>query len=158
MNLRFLSVSLFYFPLSIFFFIFLCYLWDNYRTLLITVLFVRTDRLSCINIRFIIIIFDKRSYFTLCSVSFVRFRRIHYITPHFNKGQFVCACVNMVCRISCELFTFTTSIAGFFLELNDVYWELRSTNVFFKVSRYFYGESEFIVASLSPISGQSFLS
>ena len=28
---------------------------DNYRTLLITVLFIRTDRLSCINIRVIII-------------------------------------------------------------------------------------------------------
>ena len=64
----------------------------------------------------------------------------------------------MVCRIFRELFTFTTSIAGCFLELNDTYWELRSTNVFFKVSRYFYGESEFIVASLSPISEQSFLS
>ena len=51
-----------------------------------------------------------------------------------------------------------TSIAGCFLELNDTYWELRSTKVFFKVSRYFYGESEFIVASLSPISEQSFLS
>ena len=47
------------------------------------------------------------------------------------------------------------AFAGCFLELNDVYWELRSTNVFFKVSRY---ESEFIVASLSPLRGQSFLS
>ena len=58
----------------------------------------------------------------------------------------------------CELFTFTTSICGCFLELNDVYWALRSTNVFFKVSRHFYDESEFIVASLSPLIGQSFLS
>ena len=31
-------------------------LWDNYGTPLITVLFIRTDRLSCINIRVIIII------------------------------------------------------------------------------------------------------
>ena len=37
-------------------FLFSSYLWDNYRTLLITVLFIRTDRLSCINIRVIIII------------------------------------------------------------------------------------------------------
>ena len=50
------------------------------------------------------------------------------------------------------------AFAGCFLELNDVYWVLRSTNVFFKVSRYFYGESEFIVASLSPLRGQSFVS
>ena len=38
------------------------------------------------------------------------------------------------------------TFAGCFLELNEVYWELRSTNVFFKVSRYFSDESEFIVA------------
>ena len=38
--------------------------------------------------------------------------------------------------------------AGCFLELNDVYWVLRSTNVFFNVSWYFYDESEFIVVSL----------
>ena len=48
--------------------------------------------------------------------------------------------------------------AGCFLALIDVYWVLRSTNMFFKVSRYFYDESEFIVASLSPLRGQSFLS
>ena len=48
--------------------------------------------------------------------------------------------------------------AGCFLELNDVYWVLRSTNVFFNVSWYFYDESEFIVASLLPLRGQSFLS
>ena len=41
------------------------------------------------------------------------------------------------------------AFAGCFLELNDVYWVLRSTNMFFKVSRYFYDESEFIVASPS---------
>ena len=40
------------------------------------------------------------------------------------------------------------AFAGCFLELNDVYWMLRSTNMLFKVSRYFYDESEFIVASL----------
>ena len=50
------------------------------------------------------------------------------------------------------------AFAGRFLELNDVYWVLHSTNMFFKVSRYFYDESEFIVASLSPLRGQSFLS
>ena len=51
------------------------------------------------------------------------------------------------------------AFVGCFLELNaDVYWMLRSTNVFFKVSRHFYDESEFIVASLSPLRGQSFLS
>ena len=50
------------------------------------------------------------------------------------------------------------AFAACFLELNDVYWELRSTNVFFKVSRYFCDESEFNVASLSPSRGQSFLS
>ena len=51
-----------------------------------------------------------------------------------------------------------TAFAGCFLELNEVYWVLRSTKVFFKVSRYFSDESEFIVASLSPLRGQSFLS
>ena len=50
------------------------------------------------------------------------------------------------------------AFAGCFLELNDVYWELRSPNVFFKVSRYVSDENEFIVASLSPLRGQSFLS
>ena len=50
------------------------------------------------------------------------------------------------------------TFVGCFLELNDVYWVLCSTNVFFKVSWYFYDESEFIVASLSPLRGQSFLS
>ena len=58
----------------------------------------------------------------------------------------------MICLRSLPAF------AGCFLELNDVCWELRSTNVFFKVSRYFSDESEFIVASLSPLRGQSFLS
>ena len=41
------------------------------------------------------------------------------------------------------------AFASCFLELNDVYWVLRSTNVFFNASWYFYDESEFIVASLS---------
>ena len=53
---------------------------------------------------------------------------------------------------------FTGPFAGCFLELNDLYWVLRSTNVFFKVSRHFYDESEFVVASLSPLRGQSFIS
>ena len=60
--------------------------------------------------------------------------------------------------IFCRLVTFRTSFCGCFLELNDVYWVLRSTNVFFKVSLYFYDESKFIVASLSHLRGQSFLS
>ena len=51
-----------------------------------------------------------------------------------------------------------SAFVGFFLELNAVYWVLRSTKMFFKVSRYFYDESEFIVASLSPLRGYSFLS
>ena len=51
-----------------------------------------------------------------------------------------------------------TAFAGCFLELNDVYLVLRSANMFFKVSIYLYDESEFIVASLSPLRGQSFLS
>ena len=34
----------------------------------------------------------------------------------------------------------------------------KQTNVFFQVSWYFYDESEFIVASLSTLRGQSFLS
>ena len=46
------------------------------------------------------------------------------------------------------------AFAGCFLELNDVYGVLRFTNMFFKVSRYFYDESEFIVASLSPWRGR----
>ena len=50
------------------------------------------------------------------------------------------------------------AFAGGFLELNDVYWVLRFTNMFFKVLRYFYDENESIVASLSPLRGQSFLS
>ena len=50
------------------------------------------------------------------------------------------------------------AFAACFLELNDVYSELRSTNVFFKVSKDFSDESEFIVASLLPLTGQSFLS
>ena len=50
------------------------------------------------------------------------------------------------------------AFASCFLELNDVYWVLRSTNVFFNGSWYFYDKSEFIVASLSPLRGQSFLS
>ena len=44
------------------------------------------------------------------------------------------------------------AFVGCFLDLNDIYWVLRSANVFFKVSRHFYDESEFIVASLSPLS------
>ena len=78
-------------------------------------------------------------------------------------GHFACACVNMGCWSAIEAFSVNClrsvpAFAGCFLELNDVYWVLRSSNVFFKVSWYFYDESEFIVASLSPLRGQSFLS
>ena len=83
-------------------------------------------------------------------------RRIHF-------GHFVGACVSMVCwsasDIFRELFTFNTSICRLFFGAEwHIYGVLRSTNVFFKVSRHFYVESEFIVASLSPWRGQSFLS
>ena len=60
--------------------------------------------------------------------------------------------------ISVNCLSSSSAFAGCFLQLNDVYWVLRSTDVFFKVSWYFYDESEFIVASLSPLRGQSFLS
>ena len=50
------------------------------------------------------------------------------------------------------------AFASCFLEIDNVYRVPRSTNVFFNSSRYFYDESEFIVASLSPLRGQSFLS
>ena len=81
----------------------------------------------------------------------------------WTGGHFVCTCVNMGCWSATEAFSVNClcsvpALAGCFLELNDVYWMLRSTNMFFKVSRYFYDESKFIVASLSPLRGQSFLS
>ena len=89
-----------------------------------------------------------------------------FISPGYYSrtgGHFVCACVNMGCWSATEAFSVNClrsvpAFAGRFLELNDVYWVLHSTNMFFKVSRYFYDESEFIVASLSPLRGQSFLS
>ena len=72
-------------------------------------------------------------------------------------GHFVCACVNSATEaFSVNCLRSVPAFAGCFLELNDVYWVLRSTNMFFKVSRYFYDESEFIVASLSPLRGQFF--
>ena len=49
--------------------LFFSYLWDNYRTLLVTVLFIRTDRLSCINIRVIIIIIIINTNFSLLDVA-----------------------------------------------------------------------------------------
>ena len=78
-------------------------------------------------------------------------------------GQFVCACVNIVCtalsvEVSANCLRSLQAFAGCFLELNDVFWELRSTNVFLKVSRYFYDESELLVGALLPLRGQSFLS
>ena len=39
---------------------------------------------------------------------------------------------------------------GCFLELNDVYWMLRSTNMFFKVSRYFSDETEYCSLAVTP--------
>ena len=59
--------------------------------------------------------------------------------------------------IFCELFTFSTSICKLFSAAKWRVLELRSTNMFFNVSWHFYDESEFIVASLSPLRGQSFL-
>ena len=56
--------------------------------------------------------------------------------------------------IFCELFTFTTSICRLFSGAEWRILVLRSTNVFLKVSRHFYDESESIVAFI----GQSFLS
>ena len=81
----------------------------------------------------------------------------------WTGGHFVCTCVNMGCWSATEAFSVNClrsvpAFAGCILELNDIYWMLRSTNMFFKVSRYFYDESEFIIASLSPLRGQSFLS
>ena len=55
--------------------------------------------------------------------------------------------------IFCELFTFTTSICGLFLELNELYWVLRSTNVLFKSTI-----KVSLLWPLSPLRGQSFLS
>ena len=80
-----------------------------------------------------------------------------------TAGQFVCACVNIVCtalsvEVSANCLRSLQAFAGCFLELNDVFWELRSTNVFLKVSRYFYDESELLVGALLPLRGQSFLS
>ena len=77
-------------------------------------------------------------------------------------GNFVCACVNIGCWSATEAFSVNClrsvpAFAGRFLELNDVYWVLHSTNMFFKVSWYFYDESEFILASLSPLRRQSFI-
>ena len=77
-------------------------------------------------------------------------------------GHFVCACVNIGCWSATEAFSvnclrLVLAFAGCFLELNGVYKVLRSTNMFFKISWYFYDESEFILASLSPLRGQSFI-
>ena len=66
--------------LVLFYFIFLFrfsslffnYLWDNYRTLLATVLFIRTARLSCINIRVIIIIIIIISHFSILKSRLMR--------------------------------------------------------------------------------------
>ena len=85
---------------------------------------------------------------------------LYRTTGRTTGGHFVCACVNMSCWSATEAFPLNClrslpEFAGCFLEL---YWVLRSTNVFFNVSRYFYDESEFIVASLLPLRGQSFLS
>ena len=61
-----------------------------------------------------------------------------------TEGHFVCKCVNTVRWSATETFSVNClrSLPAFaccFLELNDVYWVLRSTNVFLKVSRHFLG-------------------
>ena len=71
----------------------------------------------------------------------------------WTGGHFVCACVNRGCwsateALSVNCLRSVPAFSGCFLELNDVHWMLRSTNMLFKVSRYFYDESEFIVDSL----------
>ena len=45
--------------------------------------------------------------------------------------------------------------AGFFVELNDFFGCYFPQTSSLKVSRYVYDESEFIIASLSPLRGQS---
>ena len=45
--------------------------------------------------------------------------------------------------------------AGFFVELNDFFGCYVPQTSSLKVSRYVYDESEFIIASLSPLRGQS---
>ena len=74
-------------------------------------------------------------------------------------GHFVCACINMVCWRAVEeaqrhflwiVYVHYRHLQAVFLELNDVYWVLRSSNVFFKVSRHFYDESEFILGRCRP--------
>ena len=93
MSLRFLSVILFYFRLPIFILLF-SYLLFSYRTLLITVLFNRTDRLSCINIRVIITIITI-FYHVQAGVgggrgggfgAWIRFKRLDFENAQNSKG------------------------------------------------------------------------
>ena len=86
------------------------------------------------------------------------FLLFYAFTINPTGGHFVCAGVNMGCWSATEAFSLNCLrsvpvFASCLLELNGVYWVLRSTNVFFNVSWYLYGESEFIVASLSPLRG-----
>lgn len=61
-------------------------------------------------------------------------------------------------EFSVNCFRALPAFAASYLELNELYWELCLINVFFEASRYFCKENEFIVASLSPLRGKSFLS
>ena len=92
----------------------------------------------------------------------IRLKPQEIFTFNVENRKAFCMCM-CLCRSSKGAFSVNClcslpAFAGCFLEMNDVYWELRSTNVFLKVSRYFYDESEFIAASLSPLRGKSFLS
>ena len=110
-------------------------------------------------------VYEVPAYLDTCK-ELIHFRAL---MPECSRRAF-CMCMHQYGLLKCHFkkpATETFSVnclrslpafAGCFLELNDLYWVLRSTNVFFKVSRHFYDESEFIVASLSPVRGQSFLS
>ena len=92
----------------------------------------------------------------------IRLKPQEIFTFNVENRKAFCMCM-CLCRSSKGAFSVNClcslpAFAGCFLEMNDVYWELRSTNVFLKVSRYFYDESEFMAAALSPLRGKSFLS
>ena len=105
------------------------------------------------------IILFRLLLFPACTLPFPGFCLFCFLLSAFcmRMRQYgLCFCLGTCCLRS--TLVFADLFAGCFLELNDLYWVLRSTNVFFKVSRHFYDESEFIVASLSPLRGQSFIS
>ena len=109
---------------------------------------VRSLRIICI----VISMFKSPSQFYCLSVNDVKqcgcwhHHFLLLVSP--TGGHFVCACVSMGCWSAAEAFSVNylrsvPAFAGCFLELNDVYWMLRSTNMFFKVSRYFSDETEY---------------